>query len=267
MLPVCWDNIVQLGDTTTNYQIMPGDRVFVPANGICDMICSAFKHDACPRCCYPQCPAGYASVRCPYPTAYDLCCPPYPGVCPDSSIPAGLPPAPSAAPVVAPPQVGAVDEVYGLQNGGRADVSVFNQRSAGIWGEPLIPRHLTLSSSKPVDLSAGFFRRNSLPVGIMLWVARPDVGRAWRALENHAHSGRATRRRRTSNRDIVPFPIERFEPFPADLAFRYEMLAVQTSVSPASAGGFISGLLARKRLRMRKAAPAFAASPPQNLRR
>jgi protein involved in polysaccharide export with SLBB domain len=31
--PVCYKNIVQLGDTTTNYQIHPGDRVFVPSKG------------------------------------------------------------------------------------------------------------------------------------------------------------------------------------------------------------------------------------------
>ncbi|MDQ3329751.1 MAG: SLBB domain-containing protein [Planctomycetota bacterium] len=102
VLPICWDNIVQLGDTTTNYQIMPGDRVFVPANGICDTICAAFKHDACPRCCYPQCPAGYASVRCPYPTSYDLSCPPYAETCPTGTISIGVPPAP-AGPTIAPP--------------------------------------------------------------------------------------------------------------------------------------------------------------------
>lgn len=33
VLPVCYTNIVQLGDTTTNYQIQPGDRVFVPSKG------------------------------------------------------------------------------------------------------------------------------------------------------------------------------------------------------------------------------------------
>ncbi len=30
VLPVCYSEIVQLGDTTTNYQIMAGDRIFVP---------------------------------------------------------------------------------------------------------------------------------------------------------------------------------------------------------------------------------------------
>jgi polysaccharide export outer membrane protein len=31
VLPVCLRHIVQLGDTTTNYQLQPGDRVFVPS--------------------------------------------------------------------------------------------------------------------------------------------------------------------------------------------------------------------------------------------
>ncbi len=30
VLPVCYREIVQLGDTTTNYQLLPGDRIFVP---------------------------------------------------------------------------------------------------------------------------------------------------------------------------------------------------------------------------------------------
>ena len=29
VLPICYREIVQLGDTSTNYQIAPGDRVFV----------------------------------------------------------------------------------------------------------------------------------------------------------------------------------------------------------------------------------------------
>ncbi len=31
VLPVCWKQIVQLGDATTNYQIAPGDRIYVPS--------------------------------------------------------------------------------------------------------------------------------------------------------------------------------------------------------------------------------------------
>jgi protein involved in polysaccharide export with SLBB domain len=30
VLPVCYSEIVQLGDTTTNYQLAPGDRIYVP---------------------------------------------------------------------------------------------------------------------------------------------------------------------------------------------------------------------------------------------
>lgn len=132
VLPVCWDHIVQLGDTTTNYQLMPGDRVFVPANGMCDMIFSAFKHDACPRCCYPQCPAGYASVRCPNPTSYDLSCPPYPGLCPNVVPADGLPPAPSG-PEVAPPQIPQPDENAFDAPAGSAEVSQLTRRPGGIW--------------------------------------------------------------------------------------------------------------------------------------
>jgi protein involved in polysaccharide export with SLBB domain len=36
VLPVCYDEIVQLGDTTTNYQLAPGDRVFVPGRSLCE---------------------------------------------------------------------------------------------------------------------------------------------------------------------------------------------------------------------------------------
>ena len=36
VLPVCYTNIVQIGDTSTNYQLMPGDRIFVPGKGTFD---------------------------------------------------------------------------------------------------------------------------------------------------------------------------------------------------------------------------------------
>ena len=101
VLPVCWDQVVQLGDTTTNYQLMPGDRVFVPASGCMDTICSFFCKDKCERCCYPECPCGYASVKCPYPTTYDLGCPPYAGTCP----PGGVCP-PDAASLLPTPALG-----------------------------------------------------------------------------------------------------------------------------------------------------------------
>lgn len=43
--PICYRQIVQLGDTTTNYQIMPGDRIYVPSR--------SWKEHLCPDgCCF-----------------------------------------------------------------------------------------------------------------------------------------------------------------------------------------------------------------------
>jgi protein involved in polysaccharide export with SLBB domain len=57
VLPVCYRQIVQLGDTTTNYQLRAGDRVFVPSKGVCEML-GLSKSKGSP-CCGPQygCPA------------------------------------------------------------------------------------------------------------------------------------------------------------------------------------------------------------------
>src|SRR5262249_4867253 len=52
----------QLGDTSTNYQILPGDRIFVPNKGLLEMICP--KKQECVPCGRPQTP-----------------CPPPPGDC------------------------------------------------------------------------------------------------------------------------------------------------------------------------------------------
>jgi polysaccharide export outer membrane protein len=66
VLPVCYNEIVQLGDTSTNYQIAAGDRIFVPTRGHDD--CGRKK--VCPPCGRPQtpcpapegCPVGVPSV-------------------------------------------------------------------------------------------------------------------------------------------------------------------------------------------------------------
>src|SRR5579885_828335 len=52
VLPVCYNDIVQLGDTSTNYQIANGDRIFVPTRGHDD--CGRKK--VCPPCGRPQVP-------------------------------------------------------------------------------------------------------------------------------------------------------------------------------------------------------------------
>jgi protein involved in polysaccharide export with SLBB domain len=36
VLPICYREIVQLGDTTTNYQLAPGDRIFVASKTHCE---------------------------------------------------------------------------------------------------------------------------------------------------------------------------------------------------------------------------------------
>ncbi|MFK7768410.1 MAG: SLBB domain-containing protein [Mariniblastus sp.] len=53
VMKVCYDQVVQLGDTSTNYQLMPGDRVFVPNLTFMDDLkktLSLNRNPSCPRC-------------------------------------------------------------------------------------------------------------------------------------------------------------------------------------------------------------------------
>jgi protein involved in polysaccharide export with SLBB domain len=59
VLPVCYDRIVQLGDTTTNYQLRPGDRIYVATRTCAEAL--KFWRSDCPNC--PDC--GSRSCRCP----------------------------------------------------------------------------------------------------------------------------------------------------------------------------------------------------------
>lgn len=54
-LPVCYRAITQLGDTTTNYHLKPGDRIFVSRQSLCEEI-TAYVHGGktCDRCCKKQ---------------------------------------------------------------------------------------------------------------------------------------------------------------------------------------------------------------------
>jgi polysaccharide biosynthesis/export protein len=56
VLPVCYNAIVQLGDSTTNYQLAPGDRIFVP--GRSGNIFHRSKEES--PCCGPQSPCPLA---------------------------------------------------------------------------------------------------------------------------------------------------------------------------------------------------------------
>jgi polysaccharide export outer membrane protein len=53
VLPICYDKIVQLGDATTNYQIQPGDRIYVPSLTLTSEIMQCLVPslaDTCPSC-------------------------------------------------------------------------------------------------------------------------------------------------------------------------------------------------------------------------
>jgi polysaccharide biosynthesis/export protein len=63
VLPVCWKNIVQLGDTSTNYQLAPGDRIFVPSRTCLESIPLLNRHADQNPCCGPQQPHAFP----PYP--------------------------------------------------------------------------------------------------------------------------------------------------------------------------------------------------------
>jgi protein involved in polysaccharide export with SLBB domain len=61
VLPVCYRQIVQLGDTTTNYQLAPGDRIYVPGrNGHESFFGPDHQKARAPCCEGPQspCPMG-----------------------------------------------------------------------------------------------------------------------------------------------------------------------------------------------------------------
>lgn len=86
VLPVCYTNIVQLGDTSTNYQIQPGDRIFVPSKGMFeDLFGGRFQKPG--PCSGPQ-------VSC-----FGGVCSPAGGCAPSSGGPAvPVPPVPAALP-------------------------------------------------------------------------------------------------------------------------------------------------------------------------
>src|ERR1022692_3232737 len=56
VLPVCWKQIVQIGDTTTNYQIAPGDRIYVPTRSTLPFF---RKHDKSPCGCGENAPQAF----------------------------------------------------------------------------------------------------------------------------------------------------------------------------------------------------------------
>lgn len=92
VLPICYDQIVQLGDTSTNYQIMPGDRIFVATRSCWEGLCPGKKKQGCLECECGQYPCNAA-------------CPTSPGVVymlPIPSEPAPPPAVPAPSPELLP---------------------------------------------------------------------------------------------------------------------------------------------------------------------
>jgi protein involved in polysaccharide export with SLBB domain len=70
VLPVCYPRIVQLGDTTTNYRLAPGDRIYVPSRGHKGLLpCGAGKNPCAGPCPPAPCVSAAPTERgaCPEP--------------------------------------------------------------------------------------------------------------------------------------------------------------------------------------------------------
>lgn len=63
VVPVCYREIVQLGDTSTNYQLAPGDRVFVPSRTLKENLFGG--KEKCGPCGGPQTPCQLPPLVCP----------------------------------------------------------------------------------------------------------------------------------------------------------------------------------------------------------
>lgn len=74
VLPVCLKQIVQMGDSTTNYQLRPGDRIYIPSLTIWESLFPSRTKDTCPCSkphapCYPGGTGGCAPAVATLPVA------------------------------------------------------------------------------------------------------------------------------------------------------------------------------------------------------
>jgi protein involved in polysaccharide export with SLBB domain len=64
VLPVCYRQIVQLGDTTTNYQLQPGDRIYVPGQTCLEQLFGdRAESQSCSPCQRPQFPCLWGGCK------------------------------------------------------------------------------------------------------------------------------------------------------------------------------------------------------------
>ncbi len=114
VLPVCYDHLVQSGDSTTNYQILPGDRIFVPSRGCQDNVREFLGCDkGCELCrCHPQWGCGPDAKACPTQVRYAAMCP-TPGGVNVTGERADGPREQAAPPAPAPPTDGETGDGFG----------------------------------------------------------------------------------------------------------------------------------------------------------
>ncbi len=72
VIPICYKNIVQQGDTTTNYQVMPGDRIFVATRTLWESLIPIHSCHDCPNCNGKKCPCGPCSAGATPTTTYSV---------------------------------------------------------------------------------------------------------------------------------------------------------------------------------------------------
>jgi polysaccharide biosynthesis/export protein len=60
VLPICYRHITQMGDTSTNYQLRPGDRIYIATRTLCEQLAFWQTSQNCQFCCGCQsaCPDG-----------------------------------------------------------------------------------------------------------------------------------------------------------------------------------------------------------------
>jgi protein involved in polysaccharide export with SLBB domain len=92
VFPICYNEIVQLGDTSTNYQIAAGDRIYVPTKCLFEDMLGNSTKKVCLPCGRPQSP-------CPFPADGQAPC--GPSLLPAEVSPA-FPPPGNAVPVARP---------------------------------------------------------------------------------------------------------------------------------------------------------------------
>lgn len=68
VIPICYRQITQLGDTTTNFQLMPGDRIYVATRTFCESLLPCGR--SCKLCRGLQCPCPSSSAIFPAITTY-----------------------------------------------------------------------------------------------------------------------------------------------------------------------------------------------------